>query len=179
MDPNIWGPKMWFVLHTMSFAYPENPTDFDKENYNNFFNSLTNMIPCTVCKAHYTEHTKKNPIAPHLHSKNSLVKYVVELHNEVNKILGKEILDERVALQNIVNKYNQNKKWTKIKNTIKKSIPTIKIISICIILILISIYAYKKLFSKRRYIKTLKGNKKIIKQGGGRNAYANYYRNNY
>ena len=23
MDPNVWGPKLWFVMHTISLNYPK------------------------------------------------------------------------------------------------------------------------------------------------------------
>ena len=27
---NIWSPKLWNKLHTISFNYPENPTEEEK-----------------------------------------------------------------------------------------------------------------------------------------------------
>ena len=31
MDPNIWGPNMWFSLHSNTFAYPFKPTEEQAE----------------------------------------------------------------------------------------------------------------------------------------------------
>ena len=30
MNPEIWGPPAWMFLHSISLAYPKNPTDVDK-----------------------------------------------------------------------------------------------------------------------------------------------------
>ena len=32
MNQNIWGPHLWFSLHTISFNYPLKPTENDKYN---------------------------------------------------------------------------------------------------------------------------------------------------
>ena len=39
MDPTIWGPHMWYVLHIITFAYPKEPTEYDKQRYSDFFNT--------------------------------------------------------------------------------------------------------------------------------------------
>ena len=62
MDPNVWGPKLWFVLHTISFNYPEKQSSVDKQQYHDFFVNLKHMIPCVVCREHYTEHIHNYPI---------------------------------------------------------------------------------------------------------------------
>ena len=33
MDPNIWGPHAWFLIHTVCLNYPDNPTDEDKKRF--------------------------------------------------------------------------------------------------------------------------------------------------
>ena len=40
MDPKIWGPKVWFVIHTVALNYPNNPTYQDKRNHEDFFNHV-------------------------------------------------------------------------------------------------------------------------------------------
>ena len=100
MDPTIWGPKLCFVIHTMSLNYPDNPTYDDKRNYDNFFNSLQFVIPCDKCRIHYTERINKNPVINHLENSDSLFRYTIELHNDVNKSLGKRtyIYDEVIEI---------------------------------------------------------------------------------
>ncbi len=85
MEPTIWGPPCWFFLHTLSFYYPDNPSFKDKNNYYNFFLNLENVIPCKVCKENYKKNLKEFPITPYLESKKSLIQWVVNLHNLVNR----------------------------------------------------------------------------------------------
>jgi hypothetical protein len=36
MLTTVWGPSLWHYLHTMSFNYPNNPTQEDKKHYMDF-----------------------------------------------------------------------------------------------------------------------------------------------
>ena len=89
MNQNIWGPHLWFSLHTISFNYPTNPTIEDKKNYNFFFTSLKEVIPCSICKKNYIRHLIEHPIDNYLNSKEDLVKWVIDMHNMVNTETGK------------------------------------------------------------------------------------------
>jgi hypothetical protein len=84
-----WGPKLWYSLHVITFNYPDNPSIFDKQNYETFFTSLQYVIPCSICREHYKKNLEKNPIQDHLSDKVSLSKWLVEIHNQVNIMLGK------------------------------------------------------------------------------------------
>lgn len=84
-DPIIWGPHMWVFLHTLSFEYPDNPTDKEKDHYYTFFKTLKYILPCTVCKKHYTTFFDNNPIRSSLNNKDSLIRWVLKSHNNVNK----------------------------------------------------------------------------------------------
>ena len=37
MLTKVWGPPLWYFLHTISFNYPIYPTKEDQKNYYNFF----------------------------------------------------------------------------------------------------------------------------------------------
>ena len=56
------------------------------------------LIPCPVCREHYTTHLEKIPISPHLDRRDDLFKWTVHLHNEVNSLLGKPRLLESNVL---------------------------------------------------------------------------------
>ena len=79
---NIWGPPAWTFLHTITFNYPDNPTNEDKQNYYTFFNSLKHVLPCDKCKKHYTENSRD--LKDNLNSKDDLVKWLIDIHNNVN-----------------------------------------------------------------------------------------------
>lgn len=87
MKPDLWGPKMWYSLHTITFYYPDNPTIEEKNNFFNFFYSLQYVIPCTKCRNHYKELLLKKPI--NVNSKTELSKWLIDIHNEVNVSLNK------------------------------------------------------------------------------------------
>ena len=62
MNPKIWGPKAWFLIHAIAINYPKNPTFQEKREYSNFFKSLKDALPCLACAKHYEENIKKYPI---------------------------------------------------------------------------------------------------------------------
>jgi len=92
MKPDIWGPHFWYILHIISFDYPLRPTEYDKRVYHDFYTSLKDIIPCETCRKHYRTHINKYPLTPHLDSRDTLVKWVIQVHNFVNASLGKPIL---------------------------------------------------------------------------------------
>jgi len=101
MNQNIWGPHLWFSLHTISFAYPIKPSSEDKNNYKNFFINLENVIPCSVCKKNYKRHLKEHPIDNFLENRKLLVYWVIDMHNMVNGEIGKKIL----SYDTVIKKY--------------------------------------------------------------------------
>jgi hypothetical protein len=107
MNQNIWGPHLWFSLHTITLNYPLKPTDKDKEGYKKFFKSLTETIPCSVCKKNYIRHIKENPIDNKLDSRKDLVYWLIDMHNMVNGEIGKKILSYDIVIKKYENVYNK------------------------------------------------------------------------
>lgn len=111
MDPNIWGPSAWLFLHSIALNYPDNPNIIQKNNYINFINSFTRIIPCQKCKIHFKNLLKKHPINMKvLRSKLSFLEWINLIHNKVNIRLKKKTftLDESIDLYKKIYK-NQNK----------------------------------------------------------------------
>lgn len=99
MDPKIWGPHQWFMMHTISFTYPEEPSPHDKRVYHDYYASLKDVLPCEACKRHYNTYFLQHPIGPHLDRRKDLIQWVVNIHNFVNKNLGKrELTVEEVMI---------------------------------------------------------------------------------
>ena len=90
MDPLIWGPHAWFFLHSVTLVYPDNPSEQDKINFFDFFKTLGNVLPCMVCRENYKNHFMKIPLRKQLGNKKDLQKWLVTIHNEVNKIHKKK-----------------------------------------------------------------------------------------
>ena len=108
MNQNIWGSHLWFSLHTISFAYPIKPTITDQNNYKNFFVSLQNVIPCSVCQRNYKRHILEHPIDKHLNSRKDLVYWLIDIHNMVNSEIGKKFMSYDVVLKKYENVYQKD-----------------------------------------------------------------------
>ena len=74
---NIWGPPAWTFLHTITFNYPHNPSDQDKQNYFTFFDSLKYVLPCDKCKKHYKDNSRD--LKDNLNSRDDLVKWLIDI----------------------------------------------------------------------------------------------------
>lgn len=100
MNPLVWGPSFWFVMHTVSLNYPDNPTYAERRTHYDFYHIIRNILPCEMCREHYRELLEEYPIQPFLDSKTSLVSWVVMIHNQVNQRLGSPMIDRNEMLAN-------------------------------------------------------------------------------
>jgi hypothetical protein len=91
MLTSVWGPSMWHTLHTISFNYPVDPTKNDKRNYRDYILNLKYVLPCGKCRANLKNNFKKLPLKmKHMENRETLSKYVYELHELINTMLGKK-----------------------------------------------------------------------------------------
>ncbi len=106
MNVKIWGPPMWVSLHTISFSYPINPTNIDKQNFKQYFTLVGDMLPCILCKNSYKEFIKSGETKLDdevMLNKDNLTKWLYHLHNKVNFKLG---VNYDVSYDDICKKYN-------------------------------------------------------------------------
>ena len=106
MNQNIWGPSVWVLLHTMTLAYPLKPTKEQMDNQLMFLKSFANVIPCDICKVHYTRNLDENP--PRLENRKQFFEWIVDLHNEVNGRTGKRSYSYDEVLKLYNEKYQKN-----------------------------------------------------------------------
>jgi hypothetical protein len=99
MNPNIWGPAFWFILHTVSLNYPQQPGFLERRNHYDFFRLLQYILPCETCRTHYSQYFKNFPIENFLGSRDGLATWVTNLHNSVNKRNGKEEYTQETSNQ--------------------------------------------------------------------------------
>ena len=91
MLTSVWGPSMWHYLHTMSFNYPIKPTREDKNKYRDFILNLQYTLPCKYCRTNLKNNLKQHPLQScHMKNRETFSKYVYQLHEVVNKMLGKK-----------------------------------------------------------------------------------------
>lgn len=89
---DVWGPSMWATMNNMAQGFPLKPIHKDLTNYNNFFKTIPSILPCTICKKHAQAYINNNP--PNLVSRQTLVEWVFDFHNTVNRRLKKDIVSK-------------------------------------------------------------------------------------
>tara|TARA_B100001123_G_C15332956_1_gene1031865 strand:+ start:985 stop:1581 length:597 start_codon:yes stop_codon:yes gene_type:complete len=90
MLTSVWGPNMWHFLHTMSFNYPINPTEFEKKHYLHFIKSLQYVLPCKYCRDNLKKNLKVLKLTKSvMKNRDTFSRWLYKLHNHVNKMLGK------------------------------------------------------------------------------------------
>ena len=93
MNNKNWGTAGWTFLHTITYSYPDNPTNSNIDDYYNFFSNLKNVLPCQMCKDNMKKHLETYPLTRNtLKSKRELINWLINIHNEVNKMTGKKVL---------------------------------------------------------------------------------------
>lgn len=93
INPEKWGKHFWKTIHYITYSAPDVPTKEYKMHLSNFFESLKILLPCENCRHHYSINLKENPLTDDiLSSKSKLIIWGVNLHNKVNKRLGKKII---------------------------------------------------------------------------------------
>jgi hypothetical protein len=113
--PRVWGPFFWHTIHIVALGYPKEPNYTDKKVAKEFYESFAFLLPCGVCREHYTLHLQKNPITPYLDSRKDLLKWTIMIHNEVNKMLEKPIWTEQEVIDYYtrLGKRDRSPVWTK------------------------------------------------------------------
>jgi hypothetical protein len=139
-------------MHIISFEYPENPNEYNKRIYHDFYTSLKDVIPCLECQKHYRDFITRYPITPHLDSRSALIKWVIQVHNFVNSSLGKQNLTVEQVL-NIYANLKPQSPFIKInteniiKNTEEKETARIWFfIILALLIIILSRYYFNRYY---------------------------------
>lgn len=116
MQSSVFGPPTWFILHCTSFNYPTNPTEQDKKHYMNFISSFEYTLPCVYCRNNFKSNLKAADFGIHvMENRETFSRFVYNLHNAVNKMLGKKI---KISYEEVRDRYEHfrsrcNEKETK------------------------------------------------------------------
>lgn len=124
MLTTVWGPPMWHVLHTMSFNYPVHPTEKTKKRYFEYIQLLRYTLPCGKCRENLKRNFKKLPLhMKHMKSRESFSKYVYDLHELINVMLGKKsglsYDDVRERYEHFRSRCNTTKRKIQLKKKIE------------------------------------------------------------
>jgi hypothetical protein len=144
-NPELWGSHGWTFLQHIALSYPNSPNKEIKQTYKDFFYSIKNILPCESCAMNYTEHITKIPIDNYLKNRDTLFSWIIKMHNEVNKLQNKKLINENKLKQYYM---SQNRPSFYIN-------PKIKMIAVisCSILILYLIKKILKIKIKISYKK--------------------------
>lgn len=81
------GNGVWYLLHTVTMKYPENPTLVQQTDMAQFLVLLSRIFPCDECQGHFQKMIEQN--RPDLRSKETFKKWMFDIHNIVNERLNK------------------------------------------------------------------------------------------
>jgi hypothetical protein len=142
LNPKVWGPHYWFVLHTIALTYPIKPNETVKKKYYEFIQNLPLFIPIENMGNFFSTLLDTYPVTPYLDSREAFIKWMYFIHNRVNKKLDYK----QITLSESLEQYNKN--YTRYNDRNKSNSIVIKkeYISFLLIssLIILAIYYYKK-----------------------------------
>jgi hypothetical protein len=93
MITKVWGPPGWLFLHCVTFGYPFkiDPTNAEhlqkQRDYRDFFHLIGKVLPCRYCRDSYLLFIKDLPIEKFLDSRDSLCRWLYNVHNKINEKL--------------------------------------------------------------------------------------------
>lgn len=92
-----WGNSVWCMIHFLFANLPYVLTDTYKIAIKSFLVSLQRLIPCEECSSHMLQYMKEHSIIPCLQNGPEIFVWSVKFHNDVNKRLGKSMLNISIA----------------------------------------------------------------------------------
>ena len=117
IEPEVWGPHYWYILHTIAFCYPLYPNSITRKKYYEFVHNLHIFIPNKNISTSFSQLLEKYPVTPYLDNRESFIRWTHFIHNKINKKLDKPI----ISLQEFYNTYKKkNKNINKNSIQIKK-----------------------------------------------------------
>lgn len=112
-----WGPHFWKTLFFVALNYPVSPgTDkcdtVVRRQYYNFYQSLQWTLPCGWCLESYRRFWKEDDLSNSLDDRVSLLRWVYNLKDKVNKKLMFQERQELAAVRRKIMLQVQAKKIT-------------------------------------------------------------------
>lgn len=89
---DAWGKPWWQVLHAVTFNYPDKPDQATRDRVMLFFKLVPFLLPCGLCGVHFYKAMKDGEYAltaDVLQSRDTLSRWLVDVHNHVNQRLRK------------------------------------------------------------------------------------------
>jgi len=141
LDPKVWGPHYWFMLHTIAMSYPNYPNTVTKKKYYEFTQNLPMFLPIESIATDFSKLLDMYPVTPYLDSKDAFIRWMHFIHNKINEKLEKP----KISLNQFYIDYYEAYKPKDLKT--REYIRVRGKIIYCVVLILIlglSYYLYNK-----------------------------------
>ena len=104
-DAKVWGPHYWFFMMSVAMSYSDYPNDIIKRKYYDFYMNLPLFIPDKTMAKTFVSMLDMYPLTPYLSSKDSLIRWVIFIHNKVNTMIGKPNMSVDEAIQHYFNEF--------------------------------------------------------------------------
>ena len=141
LDPTVWGPYYWFVLHTIALTYPSNPNETLKKKYYDFIQNIPLFLPISMMGNKFSALLDKYPATPYLDSQQSFVKWVHFIHNKINVSLDKP----EITMEDAMVQYYEYYKPKEIKEKEqRKRREKYVFMGFILLIALLTLYLYKK-----------------------------------
>lgn len=141
LEPKVWGPFYWFVLHTIALTYPINPNETTKKKYYDFIQNLPLFLPIPEIGNNFSKLLDDFPVTPYLDSRPSFIKWMHFIHNKINVSLdmAEMTMDEAMIA------YYEHYKPKEVKNEEqRKRREKYVFLGIVLLIIIAVIYLYNK-----------------------------------
>lgn len=112
LDPKIWGPHYWFVLHTIAITYPLSPNEVTRKKYYDFIQNLPLFLPIDEIGNTFSKYLDKYPVTPYLDSRPSFMKWMHFIHNKINAAIG----EPEIEMDDAMAKYYEHYKPKAVKD---------------------------------------------------------------
>jgi hypothetical protein len=89
----IWGGPGWTFGHAVTFGYPLEPTNEQKQDYKQYFMLYGKILPCRYCRESYEKFISEGETKltdEVMESRHTLTRWFYNVHEAVNKKLAVE-----------------------------------------------------------------------------------------
>jgi hypothetical protein len=108
LDPHVFGPHYWFMLHTIAISYPLRPNAITKKKYHTFIMTLPLLLPNEKMASNFEKLLDLYPVTPYLDTRDSFIRWMHHIHNKLNEQLEKPKITLAQFYENYYNQYKPN-----------------------------------------------------------------------
>ncbi len=110
MKKSEWGPCVWKVLHTLTIKIKDESFESQRKKMIEMIQLICNNLPCPICSSHATSFLKKHRFTQ-IKTKEQMIRFIYEMHNDVNKRLKKDPF----MFESLLSRY-ENMKFREVMN---------------------------------------------------------------